>query len=126
MRRIIAAIVCLLISAGICTAQYCYVEYSTKKFISGIEEIEREMKRSNKESALLKSKQLCHSWDNTVKVTDMLLYHDYIYSIGTDIATLKSYIERDEDAEFFATCERVKHQLRILFDNEKPTAENII
>lgn len=126
MNRFLAAMISLTIAAGLCITEYLCVKNSADKFISQIENIEKAMHEENIETALEYANNINKDWQETVSIVDMLLYHDYVDQIGTDLSTLSVYIQFDEEAELYATCEKAKRQLITLKENEKLTAENLI
>lgn len=66
------------------------------------------------------------SWEDTVSMIDMLLFHDYVDEIGKNLSELESYIKYDEIAQLYAVCESTKEQLLSLKESELPVAKNII
>lgn len=126
VKRILAALICLGISLVLCLTEFICIEKNADKFIKQLENIEEALYTEDRETASEIAKRIDDEWQDTVYIVDMLLYHDYVDQIGQDLSALSVYIEYEEEAEIYATCEKTKRQLKTLIENEKPTVENII
>ncbi|MBE6734387.1 MAG: DUF4363 family protein [Ruminococcaceae bacterium] len=126
MKRIYVAGILLLIAIGLCVAEYVSVRNCTDEYTNRIDKIELMVESDNMKKAAFAARETEKNWEETINIIDMLLFHDYVDDIGRNLAKLESYIEKEELAEFFATCEEAKEQLRSLEESELPVARNVI
>ena len=126
MKRMYAAGFLLLIAIGLCVAEYVCVRNCTDEYTKRIDLIEHMVENDSMDKAAFAARETEKSWEETIDIIDMLLFHDYVDDIGRNLARLESYIEKNELAEFFATCEEAKEQLRSLEESELPVARNVI
>ncbi len=126
MKRMYVAAALLLIVIGLCIAEYVSVSRCTDEYIERIEQIERMVETGNTQKAAFSARETEKSWEETVSVIDMLLFHDYVDEIGKNMSQLESFIVHGENADLIATCESTKEQLLSLKESELPNAKNII
>jgi len=126
MKRIYVAGILLLIAIGLSVAEYVSVRNCTDEYTNRIDKIELMVESDNMKKAAFAARETEKNWEETINIIDMLLFHDYVDDIGRNLAKLESYIEKEELAEFFATCEEAKEQLRSLEESELPVARNVI
>lgn len=126
MKRMYAAVILLLIAVTLCVTEYICIGRCTDEYVRRIDNIEQMVSTGNMKKAAFSAREAEKNWKKTVSVIDMLLYHDYVDEIGRNLAALEAYINFEETAEIFATCESTKEQLRSLKESERPAARNII
>ena len=78
------------------------------------------------ENAVSIAKSIKWEWQKSVNKMDMLLYHDYIDNISSNIQKLEILIEEKDTTSLLCTCKETVLMLDSLRNSEYPTAENII
>ncbi len=126
MKRVYGALVILSLVAILCVAEYTCVCQNAKKYIEGIEYTEKCIRNQEVDKAIEYTELLNKNWKGTVSRIDMLLYHDYVDEIGTNLAEMQIHLGNEEYTSFFATSQRTKKELESLYNSEQPLAENII
>ncbi len=126
MNRIKTAIVLLLITGAICTAEFLYVSKTSGEFIDILHGIEEDLNEGKVEDALESAKEADRKWQARLKFIDIFLFHDYVDEIGRNISSIAKHIEYGDKASLFATCEITKRELKSLVESEKPLTENIL
>ena len=126
MKRMYVALLMLMIAVSLCVAEYLCVEKYTREYVNRIDNIEKMYAKGEDKKAAFSAREAEKSWEKTVSVIDMLLFHDYVDEIGRNLSQLEAYIMFEDDASLYATCESTKEQLLSLRKSELPIAENII
>ena len=126
MKRIKVAIILLVFSALICTTEFLYVTTKADDITSKIEEIENAYTQCNTSKALEITEDVQMKWKASVSKMDMLLYHDYIDTITSNIEKLEILIYENDSTSLLCTCKETTLMLESLKNSEYPTAENII
>ena len=126
MRRLYAAAALLFIAIGLCVIEYKSINKCTDSYLQRIEIIEDMVSKGEMKKAEFTARETEKSWEDTVSMIDMLLFHDYVDEIGKNLSELESYIKYDEIAQLYAVCESTKEQLLSLKESELPVAKNII
>lgn len=126
MKRIKVAIILLIFSALICTTEFLYVTTKADDITSRIEEIESAYTQGDTSKALEVTEDVQMKWEASVNKMDMLLYHDYIDAISSNIEKLEVLIYENDSTSLLCTCKETILMLESLKKSEYPTAENII
>ncbi len=126
MKRVYAALGILGLVAILCIAEYVCVYQNTIKYVEGIEYMEECVYKGESDKALEYTELMNEHWQGTVSRIDMLLYHDYVDEIGSNLSEMSVYLRNKEYTAFFATCQRTKKELESLYKSEQPLLENII
>ena len=120
MSRIKTAVVMLIITATICTVQYLYVAKTVAEFTGILDEVQKEYADDNKSEALKIAENADRLWKKRIKYVDIFLFHDYVDNISYNLLQVSKYVEYEEDASLYVTCDITKKQLKSLTDSEKP------
>lgn len=126
MSRIKTAVVMLIITATVCTVQYLYVTKTVAEFTGILDEVQTEYADDNKSEALKIAENADRLWKKRIKYVDIFLFHDYVDNISYNLLQVSKYVEYEEDASLYVTCDITKKQLKSLTDSEKPLVENIL
>lgn len=126
MRRMYVAAALLLIAVGLCITEYVCVRNYSEEYTERVDNIENMVDSGYMKKAAFAAKNTEANWEETVKIIDMLLFHDYVDDIGKNLACLEAYINNEELGEFYATCEEIKEQLLSMKESELPVAKNVI
>lgn len=125
MKRIYISILFLIAVLCIASAEIGYVSAKSDGIISMIEQTDRYMLKSNFEDAIEHCKKTEVEWNESVSLIDMLLIHDYVDGIGTNIAKMQSYIENGNPDMYFAESASTKKELASIKESEYPNFSNI-
>lgn len=125
MKRIYISILVLIAVFAFASAELGYVSAKADGFISMIEQTDKLMLKSNFTDAIELCKKTEDEWNESVESIDMLLIHDYVDNIGTNIAKMRSYIENGSPDMYFAESTNAKKELASIKESEYPYFSNI-
>lgn len=125
MKRIIISILLLAACLTAAFIEMYAVGGDSEATIQAIEETDRCMRRDDFTAALKKCSEIEKQWAETEEREDALLIHDYVDSVGLNLAKMRSHIENGNPDLYFAESENAKRALTSLKDSEYPLLENI-
>ena len=126
MKRTIIALLLLTACTGAAIFEMNYIQNSADSFLQEIEELDGNMRRGDTEQASVLSGMLERKWSDWVQTVDILLIHDYVDSVSTSIARMKSHIENGSALQYFSESAAVKKAIGSISDSELPKWENIL
>lgn len=126
MKRIIIAIVFIVICLITAVVELGYVGTNSNKYISQIEEIDKMMKKDEFEEAIKLCRQTENDWSKTEEKMDILLIHDYVDDVSISLTQMRSHIENGNPDMYFAESDYAKKILASIKGSEYPNFENIL
>lgn len=126
MKRLIAAIVFVIMCFALCIVEYSFVANCERKYTSQIDDILLLTENGERQQAQELCTKLHKQWDKSSKIIDLFLIHNQMDDIGGIIVTLGNYVKYENDSELFAMGDKIKNQLISLKISELPLIENIL
>ena len=126
MKRTIIALALLIGCLGAAIFEMNFIQKSADSFLQEIEELDGDMRRGDTGQAGVLSEKLELDWGNWAQVVDILLIHDYVDSVSSSLARMKSHIENGGAPQYFAESAAVKKAIGSISDSELPRWENIL
>ena len=126
MKRIIIAVSLFLICITGAVVEVFSVSGSVTGYIKEIETVDKLVKKGNMTTAAKKCRELESRWDNTARIIDAVLIHDYVDQISIDLSQMRAHIESGNKDSYFAGSEQAKKALMSIKSSEYPTIENIL
>lgn len=126
MKRIYISITFLLIAIIIGGIEVGYITAKSDLFTSRIEAVDELMQKNEFVKAIELCKENEKQWEETAKIFDMLLIHDYVDTIRNNISKMRSYAENLSIEMYFAESTLTKKDLASLKESEYPLINNIL
>lgn len=126
MKRIIIALVLILICLAASMTEVFFISRNVTAYCDDIEQIDTSMRKDDFEQALNLCTDMNDRWNKIAWKVDALLIHDYVDGVGLSLAQMQRYIENGSLDLYFAESEKAKRALASLKDSEYPTTENIL
>ena len=126
MKRTIIALLLLIGCVGAAVFELNYIRQSADDFLLEIEELDGNMRRGDEARAGALSDKLERDWGDWVQTVDILLIHDYVDSVSTSLARMKSHIQNGSAPQYFSESAAVKKAIVSISDSELPKWENIL
>lgn len=125
MKRIIITIVLLISGISASLTELIYIGNTADSFTNKIEAVDAMMLKADFVKASDLCGQISSEWDNTAKLLDTLLIHDYTDSIGINLSQMKTYIDNNSIEMYFACSAGAKKGLASIKGSEYPDFNNI-
>lgn len=126
MKRIISAILFLIICIGICIGSKMIVESKTEVLTEILDLLEEEMKNENYETALIHINKLEDEWEKAEKVFSSLSETKLIDELSLSFTSLEKYIESEETGNAIIVIEECRNGLETICQWQKITVDNIL
>ena len=126
LKRIYIAISFLIVAILIASAEMGYITAKADMFETKIENADRYMRKNEYAEAFKICKEAESDWDDSTKIIDMLLIHDYVDSVGMKISLMKSFAENQNYDMYFSESTAAKKELASIKESEFPLVENIL
>lgn len=126
MKRIYIAILFIIISLCAAAFETGYISAKVELFTAKIDLADKMMYQGETEQAARICLEAENEWNESSKIIDMLLIHDYVDSIGNNISQMKSLAENDSKELYFAKSVAAKKELASIKESEYPFVENIM
>lgn len=126
MKRVIIAVVLILIVAGLCTFEYTLNTTETNHTSEALEKAQMLLKNGKADEAEQTIKSLRENWERNVESMLIFVSHGKPDEICENLAVAESYLKSREIPEFYAECKRVENELKHFRDLEIPTFNNIL
>lgn len=126
MKRILIAVILIIITAGLCTLEYTLNTTESVRTSEALKRTQALLDSGKVKESEETIKNLRNSWDS--KVESMLIFtsHGKPDQISEGLAVAESYLKSREFPEFYAECKRVETELEHFRDLEIPTFNNIL
>jgi|GEM_PF-4671346 len=125
MKRFVIAVTMLLFAVLICVCEFKAVEV-TDTYVNTLEKIENFCKSGEYQDAYNLSLQINENWQQTRKILNKYLYHDYIDNISVNLSSLPIHTKGEDPESVSKTVEEIKIQLASLKESELPYMHNIL
>ena len=125
MKRIIITIVLLAAGIAASVAELIYIGKTADNYTDRIEAMDVLVMKDDFVKASELCRQINYDWDNTSKLLDTMLIHDYIDSIGINLSQMKTYIDNCSPEMYFAGSAGAKKGLASIKGSEYPVFDNI-
>lgn len=126
MKRIMVAVVMVLIAGVICGFEVFTVNNNTDLYTDELTQISFLMSEERYEEATALSTDILNGWKSVSKHLDKYLYHDYIDNITEEMSALPVYSKNKDASSVNALIEEIKIQLTSLKESELPYIHNIL
>lgn len=125
MKRVIVALVLLLVVVGLCTGAIWVQREQSGYLIERLDEMERNFDREHPEDSLEDARRFVQEFEEHTKLFPAFVRHSDLSRIQEDIHSLPVLLESGEPADFTPTLARCRARLQILYSQELPSLENI-
>lgn len=112
-------------SLAVAIFEICYVSSRADYFTQKINVCDSCINGGEYQKAEELMQEIEKEWADSTKITDILLIHDYVDSIGSDISAMRSYAKSKSGDEYFAESARAKKELASIRESEYVIWENI-
>ncbi len=126
VKRIYISLTIILIVVTASAVQLGFISGKADTFISTIEQIDKQMQKSNFNEAITLCNNMEDKWFESADLIDMLLIHDYVDEIGSSISKMRAYAENGSSALYFAESTSAKKELTSIKESEYPNLENVL
>lgn len=126
MKRLIIAVILLLIAAGLCTFEFILNTNESQHASEYLKQAQQQMINGNEKDAIEAMAKLRELWEKNVESMLIFISHEKPDEIGENIAVAESYLKSGELPEFYAECKRIENELEHFRDLEIPTINNIL
>lgn len=126
MKRVIAAVVLLLIVTVGCTVSYTSASRLFKEMVSFAQEAEEHWKSGDIASAQRDAERLAAVFDARRKPLSLILPHEALTEAEKSIQGLTLLLTHGEPRDFVAEVRRCRLLLERLWDEEKPAWYNVL
>lgn len=126
MKRLIIAVILILITSGLCTFEFMLNTKGSEQASEYLKQAQQQSLNGNKNDAINTMKNLRELWESKVESMLVFISHEEPDEIGENIAVAESYLKSGELPEFYAECKRVENKLEHFRDLEIPTFGNIL
>ncbi len=126
MKRIIIAILIIVLCGSGAAAELSYVSENVDRFTQDVQNIDALLSRGKNRQALALCISTNKRWDETAPSIDALLIHDYVDNIGIHLRQMQSYLENGTWDMYHASNVAVKKGLASIKGSEYPLLENIL
>lgn len=126
MKRIYIAIAFLITTLLIASFEIGYISAKADMFEAKIENADRYMRRNEYSEAYKICTQTESDWEDSTKIIDILLIHDYVDSIGAKISLMRSFAENQNYDMYFAESTSAKKELASIKESEYLHIDNLL
>ena len=125
MKRVVAAVVLLLIVTGGCLASYFTEKQHVEQMIALAEQAEARYRDGDVQAAQQAADRLAAVFSERVKLMALVLPHEALTEAEKSIQGLTLILPYGEPKDFTAESRRCRLLLQRLWDQEQPTWENV-
>lgn len=125
MKRIYIAVAFIIISLAAAVSELCYVSSSVDYFTEKISISDDCIENEEYTKAAELMREIEKEWQESTRITDVLLIHDYVDSIGGGISVMRSFSQSKSRDDYFSESARVKKELASIKESEFVYLENI-
>ena len=108
------------------SAEMGYITAKADMFEAKIENADRYMRKNEYAEAFKICKEAESDWEDSTKIIDMLLIHDYVDSVGMKISLMKSFAENQNYDMYFSESTAAKKELASIKESEYPNIDNLL
>ncbi len=126
MKRIISAVLLLLLCLSICVASDLITESKAKELIEMLNTIEVDLKNEDFEDALIQIKRIENEWEKTEKIFSSISETQLIDELSLTFSSLGNYIDSKETSQAIIAIEECRSSLEIIYQYQKITIDNIL
>ncbi len=125
MKRVIAAIVLILVVAGFCIFNVVYIENSYNDLKSDIDGIKESYSSESVEAAQKKAAEFEEKWVKKEDNLSVFVNHDIIDELGVSISKLSIYAPFNEEL-FLAECKEIEIGLLHMLNDTKINMHSLL
>lgn len=126
MKRIVTAVVLLIICVGICTVSSIISENTATHLIEILDLLEQELKSDNYEESLKHISKLEKEWENGEKIFSSISETKLIDELDLSFNSLEKYIEARQIGQAIIIIEECRNGLETVYLWQKIAIENIL
>lgn len=126
MKRLIIAIILLLITAGLCSFEFILNTKESENAAEYLALAQEQANSGDKSNALKTMEKLIKLWESKVESMLIFISHEKPDEIGESLAVAESYLKSEDFPEFYAECKRIENKLEHFRNLEIPTVNNIL
>lgn len=126
MKRIMSAVLLLLLCISLCTASNLITEAEAENLIEILDSLEEELKKEDYESALIHISRIEDEWETAEMIFSSLSETKLIDELNLSFNSLEKYIEAEETGHAIIAIEECRHGLETIYQWQKITIDNIL
>ncbi len=126
MKRVIVAIVLLLVVAGGCIAALSITHFRFTSLLSQTEQLEQYYQQQQKETAIQSAARFSEQINRDVRFFSLFMSHKSLIEVQTIAASLPVILTDGDTADFLTELSKCRLMLTTLWQQEYPYWENIL
>lgn len=126
MKRLIIAVILIIIVAGLCTIEYFLNTGESSSASEALIRAQSLLRDGKTDEATETMQKLRENWDSNVESILIFVSHGKPDAICESLAVAESYLKSREFPEFYAECQRAENELKHFSELEIPTFNNIL
>ena len=125
MKRLIAAVLLLLMTAGFCITTIFWQKTQTEDLLRQIAVLEEDFNAEAPERSLPAARQLIEDFEERTALYPLFLRHNIITEAETELLSLPALLKDGEPLDVPAALVRCRSKLQALYEAELPLWKNI-
>lgn len=126
MKRIYIALFFIILSFTAAAIQTGYLNAKADMFNSYIHKTDKLIEQEDFLEAINLCKETERKWEDSTKIINLLLSHQYTDNIGIEISQMRTAAENKNISLYLEKSTSVKQELKSIKNGELPLAENIL
>ena len=126
MKRGWIALVMILVSLALSTAELLYLNSGIHTCVEMLNEADAHMEKNEMREAQSLAERVDHRYSTQAGMLDILMYHSEVQEISKDLAELRRYAQTGSTAEFLAASARIKRALLSMHNSHLLKLGNVL
>ncbi len=126
MKRIVAAVVILILVISVCVWELCFLGSTVDDFKAEIDNVKAFYSENKTEVAINKTNEIIENWKEKHSIISTFIDHKILRDIETSFETMQVALENDDVEDFSVECKKASLQLDDLNMSELPLISNIL
>ncbi|MBE7027596.1 MAG: DUF4363 family protein [Ruminococcaceae bacterium] len=126
MKTFIVSLITLFIIISSITAYVFFLKFTLDDIMNYLEKISSASENEDWNKVSLSYNTLSDKWHNKIKLLEAFTSHNKTDAISQYILEIKNHIDNHDKKQLKVVIDKLRLNLKFLYDDELPTLENII